>query len=79
MPPLNKMELSVMQSTLPRVCAILLALTVTACATNGPVTTDVCPAWLRVVTPIFSHPSDTDRTRDRIAALGEAGQAVGCW
>ena len=68
-----------MRWTLLRACAMLSVMIVSGCGTNGPVTTDVCPTWLRVVTPIFAHPNDTDRTRDRIAALGEAGQAVGCW
>lgn len=68
-----------MRTVLPRVCAMLILMSVSGCGTSGPVTTDVCPAWLRAVAPLYAHPSDSDRTRDRIAALGEAGAAVGCW
>lgn len=62
-----------------RACAMLMILmSLSACGRGGAVP-EVCPAWLRVVAPIYSHPSDSPRTQDRVAALGEAGQAVGCW
>jgi len=58
-------------------CALLY---LSACtAASGPVPIDPCPSWLGQVAPIYLHPDDSNRTKDRVVMLNEAGEAVGCW
>ena len=68
----------------PKLTAALLTLVMPilgACAANGPaVPADPCPTWLGAVAPIYlpDEPQDAQLERD-VIALGEAGEAVGCW